>query len=150
MKDRFTNGLISGAAAGIVYAAWSLTSRFILQWSEKSVAGFGALLTFNEPPEGLLEHMWGTLVALGFAAVFGVVFVYLLLLIESDKLYLKAIVFSTAAWFLTNDVIVPRISEATDGPFTLATATSAAIGAVIFGIVLAFTYSNIVNRIARS
>ena len=140
MHDRFTSGLVSGTLAGIVYAAWSLTSRFILQWTNKSVAGFGALLSFNQPPESLFEHIWGTIVALGISAGLGAIFAYLILTISSEKLYLKAVVYSTAAWFLLNDVIVPRISVTTEAPFTLGTVTSASIGSILYGMALAHTF----------
>lgn len=146
MKDRFTNGLVAGILAGIVYITWSLASLFILQWTSRSVVGFGALLSFNKPPEGLFDYLWGSFVALGISAGLGVFFAYLILLIESENLYLKAIVYSMGVWFLLNDVIVPRITNTTEAPFKLGTVSSAAIGSVLFGVVLAFAYSFLVNR----
>ncbi len=146
MNDRFTNGLLAGVLAGIAHASWSLTSRFILQWTEKSVAGFGALLSFNRAPEGLFEHIWGLLVFLGGSAGLGVVFVYFVRLVTSERLYLKAIFFSMASWFFIGDVIVPRISGTTEAPFTLGTVASAAAGSVLFGVVLAYTYNYFVNK----
>jgi hypothetical protein len=146
MNDRFTNGLLAGVMAGLVHAAFSLTSKFILKWTEKSVAGFGALLSFNRPPEGIFEHVWGLLVYLGGAAGLGVIFAYLILLITSEKLFLKAIVFSMGSWFLLGDVLVPRISGTTDAPFTLGTVSSAAVGSVLFGIVLAYAYDYLVRK----
>lgn len=146
MKDRFTNGLIAGILAGILYITWSLTSRFILHLTNRSVSGFGALLSFNKPPESLLDYVWGSFVALGISAGLGVLFAYLILLVESENLYLKAIVYSMGVWFLINDVIVPRISNTTEAPFTLGTVFSASIGSVLFGVVLAFAYNYLVNR----
>ena len=147
MNDRFTRGLLAGGLAGIVYIAWSLTSRFILQWTNKSVAGFGALLSFNQPPEGLFEHIWGTFVALGIAAGLGIIFAYLILAIDHERLYLKAIVYSMVTWFILSDVLVPRISITTDAPFTLGTVTSASIGSILYGILLAFFYNYFTTKI---
>ena len=147
MKDRFTKGLVAGALAGVVHAAFSLTSRFILNWTDKSVAGFGSLISFNKSPEGLFEHLWGLLVYLGVSAFLGVVFAYLILLISHEMIYLKAIVFSAASWFLLLDVITPRISGMTNAPFTLGTVSSESVGSALYGIVLAYAYSYFVNKV---
>ncbi|MCR3922720.1 MAG: hypothetical protein NUK65_09425 [Firmicutes bacterium] len=149
MNDRFTNGLLGGTLAGIVYITWSLISQFILHWTNRTVVGFGSLLSFNQPPQSAIQYAWGAIVALGISAGVGIVFSYLVLLIESENLYLKAIVYSMGVWFLLNDVVVPRISETADGPFTIGTVSSASIGAILFGIVLAYTYGFLVKRVVE-
>jgi hypothetical protein len=50
------------------------------------------------------------------------------------------------SWFLLGDVLVPRISGTTDAPFTLGTVSSAAVGSVLFGIVLAYAYDYLVRK----
>ncbi len=146
VDDRFTIGLVAGSIAGVVQLLWSLMSRFVFHWTNKSLAGFGALISFNKPPESLFEHFWGSLVALGTAAGLGIVFAYLLFYIRRENLYLKAVVFSMAAWYLLNDAIIPRISDTTEGPFSLGTVSSGAIGSILFGVVLAFIFKYFMER----
>ncbi|MBS3898310.1 MAG: hypothetical protein KGZ54_12050 [Dethiobacter sp.] len=144
MSDRFTVGLISGLAAGTVYLSWSLFSRHVLGFAKLSIAEYGAALTFNRLPNELelIHYVWGGVGALCFAIAIGIIFSFLILLIGIKHLYLKAIVYSWAAWYTLIDILIIRLVDA-KLQVAIETALSASINATLYGAILAFVYLRI-------
>lgn len=144
MRDRFTVGLISGLTAGIAYLSWSLFSRHVLGFAKLSIAEYSAALTFNRSPHELeaIHFAWGGVAALCFAVAIGIIFSFLILLIGIKHIYLKAIVYSWAAWYILIDIFIIRLTDA-KLQVAFETALSSAINATFYGAILAFVYLKI-------
>ncbi|MBS3982964.1 MAG: hypothetical protein KGZ41_04110 [Dethiobacter sp.] len=141
MRDRFTVGFVSGLIAGIAYLSWSLFSRHVLGFAKLSIAEYSAALTFNIPLKELeaIHYAWGGIAALCFAIAIGILFSFLILLIGSKQIYLKAVVYSWAAWYILIDILIIRLTDA-KLPVAIETAVSASINATFYGAILAFVY----------
>ncbi|MCL4462944.1 MAG: hypothetical protein M1552_02080 [Firmicutes bacterium] len=144
MSDRFTVGFIAGLTAGIAYLSWSLFSRHVLGFAKLSIAEYSAALTFNRSPHelGAIHLVWGGVAALCFAIAIGIIFSFLLLLIDYQQFYLKAIIYSWAAWYILIDILIIRLTDA-KLQVAIETAISASINATLYGAILAFVYLKI-------
>lgn len=100
MEDRFMNGLISGIIAGILALLVDLFFIDILKFGNLRFWDFSSILLFGHKPQSFWQTLFGIFGHIGFAAMGGVIFVFLIRLISSKYLYIKGIFFGLAIWFV--------------------------------------------------
>lgn len=136
MKDRFSRGLVAGAIGGVVNNIAGFVSFNILNFTDLRFSDYAAVMLFGRKSANIPELLFAALGQIAFSAFLGVIFVYLLRLITSRHLYLKAWFYSITVWFavyaLTVLFRVPALAR-----IELNTAISNFIVASVYGIVLA-------------
>ena len=140
MKDRFTNGLIAGAVAGVIANLLGFI-QYALGLTEYIYYHYSSLLIFGRLPLMTSEIAWLTITNIVFTAVFGAIFAYLTLLIGNKYIYIKAILYGSIVWYLwyllTTNLAAPGIIEI----ITLRTSVSTTINSGIFGLIIGVAYS---------
>lgn len=136
MRDRFVNGLIAGAIAGLVMDIIDLIG-YVLKIDNVRYLDFAAIIAFGKTASNFGEFIIGLLVALGFQAILGSIFAFLILNIKSKYIYIKGIVFGISVWFIIYSLII--MFKATQFPKAdLSDAISHIINTAAYGVVLAF------------
>lgn len=136
MHDRFVNGLIAGAIAGLIMDGIDLLG-YALKLDDVRYLDFAAIIAFGKTASNLGEFMVGIFVELCFKAIVGGIFAMLILNIKSKYLYLKGIIFGVTVWFFVYAIIT--VFKATEFPKpNLSDAISHIINTSVYGIVLAF------------
>jgi len=145
LKDRFTNGLIAGAVAGVVVNILSFI-QYALGQTEYVYFHFSSLLIFGRLPLMTSEIVWLTFTNIVFTAIFGAIFAYLTLLIGSKFMYIKSVLYGAIVWYLwyllTTKLAAPGVIEI----ITLKTSISTTINTAIFGLIIGIVYSYIQNK----
>ncbi|HMM20413.1 MAG TPA: hypothetical protein PKA10_06715 [Selenomonadales bacterium] len=136
MEDRLVRGFVAGVIGGVAANLWSFLAGY-LQWTTLRYADWTAIIIFaHRPPFTAGETVWATLIQIGFSGGLGVIFAYLLLLIESRNILFRGWLYAEAVWFLIYGVTT---LFQVDGsfPLPLKTVISNSIAAAIYGLVLA-------------
>jgi hypothetical protein len=142
MKDRFTVGLISGVAAGIIGSLTNLFITQIVHFGSLRFIDFSAIFIYGRKPSGLAEDLFAWVGYLAFTAFLGIIFAYLIPLFSSQNFMLKATFFGIAVWFFCYAITflfkIPHLTK-----ISLSSALSNFIAASVFGLVLGWIYPRI-------
>ncbi len=134
-QDRFLRGFISGLLAGAIMQALNLFLVKVLNFGQDLLIDYSGEMLTGSKPATILEgavYSIGHLIWTGFL---GAIFVYLLLLINSNFIILKGIIFSLVSWFLLYgagimfEIPLLKISS-------ISTVISIGITGVLFGFAL--------------
>lgn len=137
MKDRFVNGLLTGAIAGIVLNILNLAAYY-LHWSSIRYLDWAGILIFGRKPVLLSEEIFAQLVQLAFSAFIGVLFAYLYLKFTSKYYLIKGVFLGLIIWFFIYAAgIALKLPYLSVIPFK--TALSNCLGAIVYGLVAAET-----------
>jgi len=134
-QDRLTRGFYAGVGAGVLQNIWSflafalgLTTLRMADWSAIVIFGKGVPFTAGELLLGLTGHIiW--------CGLLGVIFVYLIPLINHRHFTLKGLLFGWVVWFFIYGLTLLFKVQPTLN-FPLKTPLSDLIGATIYGLVL--------------
>ena len=137
MKDRFMNGLIAGGIAGIFALLIDLFFIDILKFGELKFWDFSSILLFGHKPQSFWQTTFGIIGHIGFAAMGGVIFVYLIRLISSKYIYIKGVFFGLTIWFAayttTYMLKVPHLKD-----ISFETSVADYFSSVIYGLTLTY------------
>ena len=98
-EDRFTRGWISGTCGGFIGAIFGLLFKYI-GISKLCVSDWAAILIFGRtPPFSILDHLYAILILAGTVGVVGIIFAYLLPLINDENIYFKGLIIFTIPWW---------------------------------------------------
>lgn len=135
--DRFYRGFYGGIIAALPLNAWSLFSYYILQFTQRRMLDWAGTLVFGSLPQTRLQVSMALVMQLVWSGFRGIVFAFLLPVIGGRGLVGKAVIFSLILSFFEEFIVVlfkvPHLVQTT--PTTL---ISTFIGAVLWGVVLAF------------
>ncbi|MCW3489717.1 hypothetical protein [Dethiobacter alkaliphilus] len=145
LKDRFVRGSIAGMIAGIIMNMVSYLLVRILGFGEDLLTDYMAEMLFGRPPLMPVESVVALIGHILFTGTLGVVFVYILTIVDSDYIFYKALAFAWASWFILYSLgilfEVPLLDKN-----TVSTIIGHAITATVFGLVLAWLLSAIEKR----
>ncbi|WP_040378262.1 DUF6789 family protein [Dethiobacter alkaliphilus] len=139
MRDRFTNGFISGIVGSLI----GVPISFILQalgFAEVQAVDFTAKLLYGRPAMMTSEIVWATIIGIGFAGIFGALFAYLILAIDSKYLYLKGLLYGPIVFYLWYSFVLLTIVGQVE-VITLTTSIANTVANMIYGLVLAVAYN---------
>lgn len=137
IRDRFTKGLVAGIAGGIVMSAVDLIFT-ALGWVKSSYYDWGLSLIRGSTAETIFEAAIGVVIHLIFAAILGIVFAYMVLLISSRNYLIKGWFYGFFVWFSVH-VIVNLFTFQPLRPIPISQILADFLTASIFGIVMAET-----------
>lgn len=147
MKDRFTNGFISGIIAGLVPWAFNWGTR-ALELNTVVWADFMGVFILGKRPDAVVELAFLVGVQFGFLGILGGVFALILPHLSSRRHLFKGAVFGVAVWFILFSLpVLFRIGQLEAVP--LKTAVSNLIGAILWGIALAFILKWIDSKVSQ-
>lgn len=136
MDDRFKRGFLAGSVSGIftnvidfLLGSMGLTTLRFVDWT-------GIVVLAHVPPYTFAETIFNFIVQIFFTAVIGVVFVYLLPLINSKNLFLKSWFLSLLIWFTVDGITTLYKVDGTS-PIPLKTGITNVISSMIFGLAMA-------------
>ncbi len=136
--DRFIKGLIAGLAGGITMNVWNLFAFYVINLSMHRLLDWSAVYAMGREANNALEIIFTLISQLIWSGFLGIIFIYLILLISSKFLIIKALMFSYVSGFLMWATPVlfktPILMDMEFG-----TIFSHAIESIIFGLTLAFT-----------
>ncbi|KUO52355.1 MAG: hypothetical protein APF76_04790 [Desulfitibacter sp. BRH_c19] len=135
LHDRFINGFIAGAFAGIIldllnYLSYKLNITEITYWEWASV------LIYGYRTEITFEIILALVMQIFFAGIVGIVFAYLIKYVTSNYLLTKGVIYSLFVWFSAN-AITYMYDVSPLSPIKGDTVISNLITVSIYGIVLA-------------
>lgn len=136
MDNRFEKGILAGIVSGIIANVIDLLMGTMGVTTLRFVDWTGIVVLSHIPPYTLGQIIFSFISQIFFTAVIGVVFVYLLPLINGKNLFLKSCFFSLLIWF-TVDAVTTMYKVAGTFPIPLKTGISNVISATIFGLGMA-------------
>ena len=99
MGDRFMNGFIAGALAGLLSSLIDIFIVNILKFGTIRYIDFASILMYGHPGRNLLENIIAQFGQLIFSAVMGAGFAYFIKLTSSKFFWIKSVIFGTTVWF---------------------------------------------------
>ncbi|EEG78640.1 hypothetical protein [Dethiobacter alkaliphilus] len=145
LKDRFVRGSIAGMIAGIIMNMVSYLLVRILGFGEDLLTDYMAEMLFGRTPLMPVESVVALIGHILFTGTLGVVFVYILTIVDSDYIFYKALAFAWASWFILYSLgilfEVPLLDKN-----TVSTIIGHGITSTVFGVVLAWVLSLIEKR----
>ena len=144
--DRFMRGLIAGLTGAIAMNLWSYFSFFVLKYSKMTFMQWAAILALGHKAANAAEVIFAQAAQFTWAAVLGIIFAFLVPQITSRDYLLKGAFWGFATGFL--QFVITKLFQV-PGLETLpiGTAVSNAIGAIIWGLVMAQTLYLLDNKI---
>lgn len=136
--DRFSRGLVSGIAGGVVMNIWSLTAYYILHVANRRFLDWAAVLMYGHLPLNLNETLLAQASQLLWAGFLGVLFAYFMPAITSRHYLLKGAFGGFIAGFLIYaSAILLNMRFFNNLPFN--TVLTQIIGGALWGLTMAFT-----------
>ena len=143
--DRFTAGLLSGFAGGILMNIWSFISFYVLQFEQHRFIDWSGVMLYGSVPNSLPEVIVALIMQFIFASFVGGLFAMLLPLISSSNYHLKGIIFAIFITFVFYSIpTLFREPIFTQTP--VESVISNNIGAVIWGLTTATVLKRINNK----
>lgn len=133
--DRFTRGLVSGMAGGLVMNAWSFIA-FSLNIMHLRYLDWAGVILLGRLPSNVLETLFSLVIHIFWVGGLGVIFAFLLKAVTTRYDLLKGIVYAVLVGFLTH--VVPELFR---HPYisgtSFDTVVSNFIGGALWGLTLA-------------
>ena len=98
--DRFTAGLLSGLAGGILMNIWSFFSFYVLKFEQHRFIDWSGVMLFGNVPNTVPEVIVALIMQFIFASFVGGLFAVLLPLISSRNHHIKGVVFAIFITFV--------------------------------------------------
>lgn len=145
MKDRFMNGLVAGTIGGTVSLITDLFIIDILHFGTLRFSDFASILILGNKPQSFWEYAFGLIGHIGFAAVQGVIFAYLIVAISHKYIIVKGIVFGLSVWFLSYIItFLFKVSQLTN--ISLNSAIADYFSSAVFGAILGYSFYKLEGR----
>lgn len=139
IKDRFTNGVISGIVASIIQNLLGFISYYLLHFAQARYLDFSSEMLFGHFPENFIETIFAQLGQIIFDGFLGIIFAMLVPLIQKENFLFKGWYFGATSWFLIFSLGILFKVPSLHHP-AWQTVVSHFFSASAYGIVLAFTF----------
>lgn len=134
--DRFTAGLLSGFAGGIIMNIWEFISYHLLQFSRHRYVDWSGVMLFGSLPGTASEVVVALIMQLIFASFMGALFSMLLPLVGGKNHLVKGVVFAIIMTFVF--YVIPTLYREPIFTYTpVESVISNNIGAIIWGLTTA-------------
>jgi hypothetical protein len=139
INDKFTRGWVAGACGGLLGGLFG----FLPHWaglSTLSLTDWSAILVFGRiPPFSFADQLYALLILAGTTGCIGILFAFLLDLIDEKNIYFKGWILFLIPWEVL--YLVTALAK-TDGTLNLSVMTtfSDGISSSIIGLVSVYTY----------
>jgi len=144
-KDRLVAGGLAGAIGALVQNAYGQSAK-ALKLTDRAFIDYAEVLLAHKVFGGVLGFIVGTLAHLAVGVIMGVIFAYIIMLTSSRYLYIKGLGYGFVLWLLLSGFgSIFNLPQFTLIPPNVALATL--VGALIYGIVNAFTLGYLEKRI---
>jgi len=145
MNDRFMNGLIAGAAGGLASIIVDTFFVDILHFGTLRFADFAGILILGSKPASIGEFIFAKIGHLGFAAVQGVIFAYLIIALSNRYIIAKGIVYGLGVWFISYvTTFLFKVPQLTD--ISLNSAIVDYLSSAVYGATLAYSFGMLEQR----
>lgn len=144
IRDRFTQGLVAGAIGWLPYLVFILI-MYAAHLTKFRYMDFAAILAWGQRPDGPLQSIFAECIIGALVATLGGIFAMLVKVISPRNLRLKGAIYGGAAWFVIYSVTNLFKLEKIYGEVDFGTAVFDMVGAIIYGIVMAWVLL-ILNR----
>lgn len=144
-RDRLVIGFAAGLIAGVTMNVLDLVLR-LLNIPKLLFLDWAAITIYGSRPENFQEAALALGVQLFFGGLLGIVFAYLLPLFRSRYHLFKGLVFGVTAWFVIYGLVI-MFNHGGLRTIPFAAALTDLIGSAVFGVVLAFTFKWLHDRI---
>lgn len=137
MNERFTNGIIGGAIAGILKNIPNAIFHNWLKLIELSFWDYSAAAAFFRHPRNIGEQLYVFIYEIFFCVLLGIIYVYLKEKIQTEHYLIRGAVYGILIWFLVHTVILAyQIQQLikTD----LATSLVNSLCSLVYGVLLAW------------
>jgi hypothetical protein len=139
ISDRFTRGWVAGACGGLIGGIISLLPRYLV-FNVLGISDWAAILIYGRlPPFSNIDIAYAIIIIAGSTGVIGIIFAYLLNLINEENIYFKGWIVFLVPWGLV--YLLTALAQ-TDGTLNLPVMTSLfnGISISILGLVSVFAY----------
>jgi hypothetical protein len=134
--DRFTAGLLSGFAGGIIMNVWEFISYHPLQFSQHRYVDWSGVMLFGSLPDTASQVVVALIMQLIFASFMGGLFSLILPLVGSGNHLIKGVVFAIIMTFVF--YVIPTLYREPIFTYTpVESVISNNIGAIIWGLTTA-------------
>ncbi|MGF7186806.1 putative membrane protein [Desulfitispora alkaliphila] len=139
MEDRFVQGSIAGLIAGIAMNIVNLILVMVFSFGEDLLVNYAAEMLLGSTPGFLFEYIISFVAHIVWTMLLGILFAYMILIVDSSYMLYKSWFFSITTWFLLYSVgilfEVPLL-EVT----SVSTATSNMITSSVYGLLLGYIF----------
>ncbi len=136
--DRLYRGAVAGIVGGIVMNAWSFFSYHILYFNTRRYTDWMGVIVYGDLPRTLAETLYALMLHLVWVGLLGVLFAYLIPHNNS-----RGYLLTGAFYGLASGIIIYAIPTLLRTPyiskFPFNTTISNHIGAILWGVTLAYT-----------
>ncbi len=148
IDDRMTRGVIAGAVGAVVQNVYIFAAQ-IAGFTRTNYEDYSEIFFFSRLLPGLFPTFFGLVGHLIWDVFLGIIFVYGIKLTSSRFYVLKGVVYSAFIWWLVNVIsllfripVFDSLSYREQGAYF--------VGALLFGLVLAFTLKILGSRGERT
>lgn len=137
LENRFTNGLIAGAAGGITMNIFSLFDYHVIHGTRLTFLDWSAVMLYGERTQSLWGNIFAMIAQIIFTSFLGVIFAYVVVKIEDRSYIFKGWYYGIACWLTIYGVdILLKLHDLDRIP--VKTAVSNFLGSSVFGITLGY------------
>jgi hypothetical protein len=139
INDRFTRGWIAGTLGGFIGGILGFLPHYI-GISQMCFSDWSAILIFGRPqPFSLAEQLYSLVVAAGSNGVIGIIFAFLIPVINEENIYLKGWIIFLVPWWM---IYLLTALAKTEGTINLSVMTAFSDGIItsIIGLLSVYCY----------
>lgn len=149
MDERFTNGIISGAIAGILKNIPNAIFHNWLKLSELSFWDYFAAVALFRHPSNLGEQLYVFIYEVCFCALLGIIYIYLKEKVRTDHYLIKGAIYGFLIWFLVHTLILAyRIQQLIKTDLTTSLVNS--LCSIVYGLLLAWIIHYLEEKCQRN
>ncbi|HEX3046432.1 MAG TPA: hypothetical protein VHY08_16870 [Bacillota bacterium] len=138
IQDRFTQGLVAAIIGWVPQMLVMQTLHWIFHATKFQYLDFMAVLAFDRRPHGILEFLFAEFLVVAVLGTAGSIFAMLVKVISSRNLLIKGAIYGGSVWFVLYTIVILYKIEGVYGKIDFPTAFFDMMGAVIYGIFLAW------------
>lgn len=139
INDTFTRGWVSGALGGLIGGIFGFLPRYI-GISQMRFSDWLAILIFGRTqPFSLGEQIYSLIVAAGLTGVTGIIFSFLIAVINEENIYFKGWIIFIIPWWI---IYLLTALAKTEGTLNLSVMTTVCDGIItsVIGLVSVYIY----------
>lgn len=145
IQDRFTQGFVAGFIGWIPQMLIMQSLHWIFHATKFQYLDFVAIMAFNNHPKGILQFLFAEVLVVAVLTTAGSIFAMLVKVISSRSLILKGAIWGGSVWFILYTAVILYKVEKIYGQIDFSTAFFNLLGAVIYGVFMAWALL-ILNR----
>ena len=139
IKDRFTNGVISGTIASIIQNLLTFISYYLLHFAKIRYLDYASEMLYGHFPKNFIETVFAQMGQILFDGFLGIIFAMVVPLIKKENFLFKGWYYGATSWFLIFSLGILFKIPSLHHP-AWQTVVSNFFSASVYGLVLAFTF----------